>query len=58
MSSLVMENIASVTRLALTGSGSLSSSESTAGTTCQDTPYLSLSQPQATSWPPWPSRLQ
>ena len=58
MSSLVIVNIASVTRRAFTGSGSVIMSMSTVGTTCQNSPYLSFSQPQATSWPPSDSRSQ
>ena len=58
MSSLVIVNIASVTRLAFSGSGSAIRLPNTAGTTCQDTPYRSVTQPQATSWPPSASLLQ
>ena len=58
MSSFFMVNMASVTRLALAGSGSLIRSVSTAGTTCQDSPYRSVTQPQATSCPPSDSRSQ
>jgi hypothetical protein len=38
------------TRAALSWSASVTMSRSTVGTTCQDKPYLSVSQPQATSW--------
>ncbi len=49
MSNFVIASIASVTRLAFPGSGSLIMSMSMVGTTCQDSPYLSVSQPQAIS---------
>lgn len=49
MSNLVIASIASVARLAFSGSGSLIISMSTVGMTCQDSPYLSFSQPHATS---------
>jgi len=58
MSSLVIASIASVTRFALPGSGSLIMSISTLGMTCHDRPYLSFSQPQAISSPPSESLAQ
>ncbi len=38
--------------------GPLSMLSKAAGTTCQDTPYLSLSQPHWLSFPPWVSFFQ
>ena len=52
MSNFVMAYIAWVTRVTLAWSGSLIISKKTVGTICQHRPYLSLSQPQAISWPP------
>lgn len=52
MSSLDICSIASVVRAAFTGSGSLIRSMSLLGTTCQDRPNLSLSQPQGPPSPP------
>jgi len=45
-------NMASVARFAFAASGSVTMSMSSVGTTCQETPNLSLSQPQGCSWPP------
>ncbi len=58
MSNLVIASIASVARFAFSGSGSLIMSMSTMGMTCQDSPYLSFSQPQTISRPPSESLRQ
>ena len=58
MSSFFIVNIAAVTRFAFSASGPLIMSRNTVGTTCQEKPYLSCSQPQAISWPPSVSRSQ
>src|SRR5690606_3794264 len=47
--------IASNTRLATAGSGSVTPSTSTRGVICHDRPQRSLHQPQALSWPPLPT---
>jgi hypothetical protein len=58
MSSLIIPSIDSVARAAFAGSGPLIISMSPVGMTCQNTPYLSFSQPQATSLPPSVSSFQ
>jgi hypothetical protein len=45
MSSLPIFSIACIARWARSGSGSLNTSSIPLGTTCQDRPYLSFSQP-------------
>ena len=54
MSILVICIIASKARLAAAGSGSVIASDSAIGVICQDSPHLSLHQPQALSAPPLP----
>ena len=50
--------MASIARADLSASGSFISSVNRVGMICQDTPYLSLSQPHGPSSPPSVSRLQ
>ena len=58
MSNFFICRKAFVTRCDFWASASASISGSTVGTTCQETPYLSFSQPQGPSSPPLPSLLQ
>ncbi len=60
MSIFFMRSIAVMTRWDFAGSGSMSSSTSTRGTICQETPYLSLSQPHCWAFgsPPADSFVQ
>ncbi len=53
MSNLLIAMNAVVTRAAFAGSGSVIISWSRSGTTCQDRPYLSLSQPHGPGSPPF-----
>src|SRR5690242_877242 len=55
MSIFCMVIIASNARLAAAGSGSVIAFVSAVGVICQDTPHLSLHQPQALSLPPLPT---
>jgi hypothetical protein len=57
-SSFFMPSIACIARWARSLSGSRNSSSMPCGTTCQETPYRSLSQPHCTSSPPSVSRCQ
>ena len=52
MSSLRISSIARITRCERSGSGSMSSSPSTVGTICHDTPNRSSSQPHSPCVPP------
>src|SRR5260370_1235978 len=52
MSIFIIFSIAAMTRLDFSRSLSCSISTRTVGTTCHDTPNLSLSQPHCTWWPP------
>lgn len=52
MSSFFMVIIALVVLAAFAPSGSVTIPGSTSGTTCQESPYLSFSQPQGPSSPP------
>jgi hypothetical protein len=56
MSSFFIWYIARAVAAAFAGSGSSSQSKRAAGTTCQETPNRSLSQPHWTSWPPFSVR--
>ena len=58
MSIFFIWNMACVARAAFAASGSVIMSISGFGTTCQETPNLSLSQPQGCSCPPAVSLLQ
>src|SRR5215469_1967296 len=58
ISSLSICSMASITRFDLAGLGSLISFDRTLGTICQVTPYLSVSQPQRSLWPPLESFSQ
>ncbi|RPK76899.1 hypothetical protein EES42_02565 [Streptomyces sp. ADI95-17] len=52
MSSFFMVSIARVVLAAFAPSGSVTNDSSTSGTTCQERPYLSFTQPQGPSSPP------
>src|SRR2546427_8582286 len=58
MSSLTILSIDSMTRCDFAASLPLNSSPKTVGTICQESPYLSLSQPHCTSLPPAESFFQ
>jgi hypothetical protein len=58
MSSFTIFIMARVTRAAFIVSFSASSSINTSGTICHDSPYLSLSQPHWTFFPPAESFFQ
>jgi hypothetical protein len=58
MSIFFILSIAAITRCDFAGSLSPISSINAVGTTCHETPNLSLSQPHWTSWPPADSFVQ
>src|SRR5438552_11411498 len=58
MSSFTILSTACITRCDFAASLSLNNSPKTVGTICQESPYLSLSQPHCTSLPPAESFFQ